>query len=115
MITLSIRTLIAVLIIAICIQNTCPHGWAAKSTFISSHVFHCGPLDKHKHSAPDSRDDNGKKSTHVTQAFVFQVSKPETLAQKPASVHSDIPFVSDPILEVFSDPLLKPPACPLFV
>ncbi|MGO9614491.1 MAG: hypothetical protein ACLPX5_15865 [Dissulfurispiraceae bacterium] len=114
MFRLSIRTLIAVLIIAICIQNTCPHGWAAKSTFISSHVFHCS-LDEHRHSFPYSRNDDGKKSTHVTQAFVFQVSKPETLAQKPPSVHSDIPFVSDPVLEVFSDPLLKPPTCHLFV
>jgi len=112
---LSIRILVAALIIAIGIQNTCPHGWAAKSAFVSSHVFHCGPLKEHKHSESENRADSGKESSHVNPAFVFHMSNTVTVAQYPSSVHSNIPLVFDPILEVFSDPLLKPPTCPLFV
>ncbi len=113
--TLSIRALIAALVIAIGIQNTCPHGWAAKSAFISYHVSHSSPMKEHKHSYPSSREDSGKESSHVHPAFVFHVSNPVTVPQTPASLHSDIPFVSDPILEVLSDPPLKPPTCYLFV
>ena len=109
MFILSIRILIAALIIAIGIQNTCPHGWAAKSTFMSSHVSLCCPTKEHKHPDQDSWDDSGKESSHVNQAFVLHVSTTETAAQNPASVHSDVPFVSDSILDVCSDPLLKPP------
>jgi hypothetical protein len=112
--TLSIRILIAALIIAIGIQNTCPYGWAEKSAFVLSPISHC-PMKEHKHSDPDKQDDSGKSSSHVNPAFVFHVSKPETAAQNTASVPSDIPFVSDPYLDVFSDPLLKPPSCHLFV
>jgi len=112
---LSIRALIAALIIAIGIQNTCPHGWTAKSAFISSHVSQCSPMKEHKQSDPNSQEDSGKKSAHVNQAFVFHVSKPETAEQNTSSVHTDIPFISDPILEVFSDLLLKPPSCHFFV
>ena len=113
--TLSIRILIAALIIAIGIQNTCPHGWAAKTAFLSSHVSPCDAVKGHNNSDTDSRDDCRKGSCHVNQTFVFHVSKPETTTQNTASVHPNIPFVSDPILEVFSDPLLKPPPCNLFV
>jgi hypothetical protein len=113
--SLSIRLLIAALIIAIGIQNTCPHGWAAKSAFISSHVSHCAPIKEHKHSPHNGRDDDEKESSHVNQSFVFHVSKPEAAAQNTSSVHTNIPFISDPILEVFSDPLIKPPIHHLFV
>ena len=112
---MSIRVLIAALIIAIGIQNTCPHGWAAKSAFISYHVSHSSPMKEHKHSDSSSREDSGKESSHVNPAFVFHVGNIVTVAQNTASLHSNIPFVFDPILEVFSDPLLKPPSCSLFV
>ena len=49
------------------------------------------------------------KTAGTIAAFVIHVSTPETAAQNSASVHSDVPFVSDSILDVFSDPLLKPP------
>jgi hypothetical protein len=113
--TLSIRLLIAALIIAIGIQNTCPHGLAGKSAYISSNVFHCSPLKEHKPSDSNSRDDSSKESSHINPAFVFHVTTPVTVAQNTASVHPNIPFISDPIMEVFSDPLLKPPTCHLFV
>jgi predicted histidine transporter YuiF (NhaC family) len=112
---MSIRVLIAALIIAIGIQNTCPHGWAAKTAFLSSHVTHCGPMKEHKNSDTDSRDHSRKGSCHVNQTFVFHVSTPETTSQNTASVHTAIPYVTDPLLEVFSDPLLKPPPFALFV
>jgi hypothetical protein len=112
---LSIRLLISALIIAIGIQNTCPHGLAAKSAFVSFHVFHCCPLKDHSHSDEGSGDESGKESSHVNPAFVFHVSNTITVAQNPASVYSDIPFISGPISEVFSDPLLKPPTCHRFV
>lgn len=115
MFTLSIRILIAALIIAIGIQNTCPHGWAEKSAFVSSHISHCVPMNDHKHPDPDRSDDSSKVSSHVNQTFVFHVSTPAIAAQNIFAVHADIPFVSEPILEVFSDPLLKPPTCNLFV
>ena len=112
MFTLSIRILIAALIIAIGIQNTCPHGWAAKSAYISSHVSHSSPIKEHNHSPQDG---TRKESSHVNQFFVFHVSRPETTAQNTSSVHTDIPFISHPFLEVFSDPLIKPPTDHLFV
>ena len=115
MFTLSIRILIAALILALGIQNTCPHGWAAKSAFISSHVSHDSPTNACTNSDSDGRDHSSKDSSHVNQSFVFHVSKPETAVQDTSSVHTDILFISDPILEVFSDPLLKPPTHHFFV
>ena len=112
---LSIRLLIAALVIAIGLQNTCPHGWAAKSAFISSHIFHCCPLNEHKHSDRERRDDSGKELSHFNPVFIFHVSKTVTVVRNTASVCFDVPFVFDTIREVFSDPLLKPPTGPLFV
>lgn|GEM_PF-974840 len=115
MFLLSIRILIASLIAAIGIQNTCPHGWEGKSAFISSYIFHSCPLKEHKHSEPTGGEHSGKELSHVHPAFVFHVGKPVAMAQNPTSICFDIPFVSDSILEVFSDPLLKPPTDHLFV
>ena len=115
MLTLSIRVLIAAVIIALGIQNTCPHGWAAKSAFISSYITHCSQTKEHKKSAHDGRDADGKESSHTNQFFVFHVSNPETAAQNTSSVHTDIPFISEAILEIFSDQLIKPPTDTIFL
>ena len=111
---LSIRLLIAALVIAIVLQNTCPHGWAAKSAFVSSHVFHCCSLNEHKHSGRERREDGGKELSHVNPAFVFHVSNSVTVVQDTASLCFDIPFVFDTIGEVFLDRFLKPPTSHLF-
>ena len=114
MFALSIRLLIAALVIAIGLQNTCPHGWAAKSAFVSSHVFHCCSLNEHKHSGRERREDGGKELSRVNPTFVFHVRNSVTVVQDSASLCVEIPFVFDAIREVFSDPLLKPPTSHLF-
>jgi hypothetical protein len=100
-------TIIVLLIFALLIQNTCPHGYAGKSSMVSP-CAHC-PL-KHVHAAsPDRRSIlvTVSSSLHIP-LFVFAASKTVTAFQ-----HGPTAFLDPPLAKSYEDALpeelLRPP------
>ena len=107
-----IRLLIAMLALAICIQNTCPCGREGKSSFLSVQMQ--SPMNLHMPSHQDGRDDGTKYPSCVKPLFLLHLSKPDTAAYIPAPVSRAVSFLYEPIKDVFPEPLFRPPVYPLF-
>jgi hypothetical protein len=106
-----IRLLIAMLALAICIQNTCPCGREGKSSFLSLHVSH-NPINQNMPSPPAG--DNGRKyPSCLKPLLVFQISTPDTAAHIYTPVSGAVSFLYDSIKDVFPEPLFRPPIYPL--
>jgi hypothetical protein len=102
------RVLILVLAVAIGIQNTCPHGWAAKTAFLSCHKSHC-PMKEHRPPKTENQTDAKKAISNVKQTFVLNIVRPDNSVQILAQTTQAIPTDSPDLKEIFSDPLFRPP------
>lgn len=103
-----VRYIIALIILTIVVQNTCPYGYAAKTAIAASLEHHC-PL---KDSA--SPEDGGKNSVTKNPR---DINQPFVIAAAPAA---DTGRVFDTVMEpgiirpagfkdIFADPPLRPP------
>jgi len=109
------RHLIALIILTIVVQNTCPYGYAAKTAITAPAVHHC-PLMDRDHTDNDHADnDAGKKMTKdprdIHQLFVIAAAP----ALKIIGAFDTITEPGAPgravFEDIFADPPLRPPKC----
>jgi hypothetical protein len=99
--------IILFLVFALFIQNTCPHGFAGKSSVVSS-CAHC-PFNQMHLVSPDQRDAiaAGSPSIHFP-LFVFSVPHAITTLQ-PGPILSMAPPLAKSYEDALPDELLRPP------
>ena len=102
------RVLILVLTTAIGIQNTCPHGWAAKTAFVTCRGTHC-PMKEHNPPKTEDQTDTKKDISQVKQTFVLNIVMPENILQLPILTNGPIVVDLLDLKEIFADPLFRPP------
>jgi hypothetical protein len=108
---LRMRFLIFLVAFAIILQNTCPHGWAGKTAFAASHVSHCSMKDPHRPAKTNDWDDVKKElSSNAKQTFVFSVGTSDNTFRLLAPIGCTVSVKTDNVKDVFSEPLLRPPA-----
>lgn len=101
------RPIILLLAFALLIQNTCPHGFAGK-TSVASTCNHC-PLKQHHSLSPDLQKKISSDSSSIHfPMFVFAVPKTiHTFQLNP--VKSGRPILADRYKDALPDDLLRPP------
>jgi len=104
------RFLIFLVAFAIILQNTCPYGWAGKTAFAASHVSHCPMKDRQRPAKTNDRDDVKKELSNAKQTFVFSVGTSGNTFRLLALISCTISVKTDNVKDVFSEPLLRPPA-----
>jgi hypothetical protein len=103
------KILIALIVLAIALQNTCPHGWAGKTAFVSPHTSPC-PMKEHHQSSKQNNDDDAKKDfSNINQMFVIHVSEPYNTATVLAPAVRTLFPETDQFNNICLEPLLKPP------
>ena len=107
-----IRAIILALALAIGIQNTCPHGWAAKTAFVPCQKAHC-PMKENQPPKTEDQTDTKHAVSNVKQTFVFNIVTPDNTFQIPAQTDGSIAIDPPEFKEIFSDPLFRPPIFPL--
>lgn len=108
-----------VLTVAICVQNTCPQGWVAKTAFAAcksnavKEAAHC-PMHTQNQSTQSKHDEQKHGLSTVKQTFVIYIGGPDNSYQI-ISRTKDAPFVDSLTLtEIFSEPFFRPPIPSLF-
>jgi hypothetical protein len=107
MMMLKLRSVIIILAFALLIQNTCPHGFAGKTSVVPT-CNHC-TLKQHHSPSPDGMEKitSGSSSTHFP-LFVFAVPKTIHTLQ-PSPVKSARLILADRYKDALPDELLRPP------
>jgi hypothetical protein len=104
--------LIAVFILAVIIQNTCPHGLAAKTSFATcgtaKQSSHC-PMHEQKQPKQNGQDDAKRGISNAKQHFVLHMVTPDNTCQLLDLSLDKLSVDSLSFAEIFSDPLLRPP------
>ncbi len=107
-----LRLLIGLVAASIIIQNTCPYGWAAKTAFVncgsSNQSAHC-PVHEQKQPKQNRQNDVKRGILNVKQAFVIHVVKLDNTYQIVDYESDTHPIDSLILLEIFSEPLFRPP------
>jgi hypothetical protein len=94
-------------------QNTCPYGWAAKTSFVSSyasHCPHCPMKEGHQSTESDTRNDVKKDLPNTHHLFVIYIGRLDSAYQILAPIKHAPTVQSDDFKDVYLDPLLRPPA-----
>ncbi len=103
------RILLLLLTFSIVLQNTCPYGFAAKTSFAAPQTHEC-PMKKGGHSPAEERDSvDGNTDKTLYPAFVL--SLPELQDIMPCSQMNSAytPLPSGNYKNPFKDPLGRPP------
>ncbi len=105
--TLKSVSLIFILAFALLIQNTCPHGFAGKSS-VAATCKHC-PMKQHQNMTPDAQQKiSSAQSQNHFPLFVFSVPKTiHTFQLSP--VKTVRPVLADRYKDALPDELLRPP------
>ncbi len=102
-----VLTVILLLIVALLIQNTCPRGFAGKST-VASACSHCPHKQEHQ-PAPDSgKVSIASHSTAHTPMFVLDIPNTHP-AFRLAAVAIPQPVIPNTYKNTAPDELLQPP------
>jgi hypothetical protein len=102
------RTVIALFVLALLVQNTCPAGWAAKSGLVSSHVHDC-PFKQHR---PVKHGSDGKVARDFSNAGQYfqlggwQSGSPDGTLSASEGIS---PVKEDKYEEAVQDPSFRPP------
>ncbi len=106
------RLLIILVALSISIQNTCPHGWAAKTAFVNcvsaKQSAHC-PIHEQKRPKQDGQNDVKRGTVKVKQAFVIHIVNLDNTYQIVDYKCETHPVDSLTLPEIFSEPLFRPP------
>lgn len=103
------RILLLLLVFSIALQNTCPYGFAAKTSFAALQTHEC-PMKKGGHSPVKNRDSvDGNTDRALYSAFVLSLSDVQDIL--PCShinaVYTPLSFGN--YRNPFKDPLARPP------
>lgn len=103
------RALFFLLAFSLVLQNTCPHGFAAKTVFAAPQTHDC-PFKK-SHNTPgkdhDSVDDNSGRPLYP--AFVLSVPDVRPIIFRIKKDSDYMPLSSAGYKDPFKEPSLKPP------
>jgi hypothetical protein len=65
-----LKGLVALIVLAVAVQNTCPYGYAGKTAVAAPHVHNC-PLKNHQPSKSDTSDNFTEDFKNLNHAYVF--------------------------------------------
>jgi hypothetical protein len=106
------QLLVAAIVLTVVVQNTCPYGLAAKTSFAT-----CGatkqsspcPMHKQRQSKQNGQDDAKRGISNAKQHFVLHMANPDNTYQRLDRSPDALSVDSLSFAEIFSDPLLRPP------
>jgi hypothetical protein len=102
------RYLIALIVLTITIQNTCPFGYAAKTAFAAPHAHHC-PLKEGRLSRTDGRNKMVKVLRNLNHPFVLVPSPVADTGGSFDTVREMSNITNTGFEDIFPDPPLRPP------
>jgi hypothetical protein len=102
------RFLIALIALAIAVQNTCPYGYAGKTAVAAPHVHNC-PLKDHQPSMPDGQNKVDKDFRDLNHPFVLVFAPVDGILKTFAPVREIGNIKSPKHKEIFMNPPHRPP------
>jgi hypothetical protein len=94
------------LVLALLVQNTCPHGFAGKSALAKS----CGHCPHHKDQSPQHGLKSMASHPHIDQAPAFVFSVPAvTRVVAGLPIETTVPLLDDDLKDALPADILKPP------
>lgn len=104
------RILLLLLAFSIVLQNTCPYGFAAKTSFAALQTHEC-PLKKGGHSPAKDRDSvDGNTDRALYPAFVLSLPELQDIMPCSQMNAAYTPLPPGNYRNPFKDPLARPPA-----
>jgi hypothetical protein len=103
-----VKGLIALIVLAIVVQNTCPYGYAGKTAVAATLVHDC-PLKNHQPSKSDSPDNFTEGFKNLNHAYVFTSGGVECGPELFGPAESLSVSVTYSHEDAFLSPPLRPP------
>jgi hypothetical protein len=103
-----LRFLIALIAFAIAIQNTCPYGYAGKTSVAAPHVHNC-PLKVHQPAMPDGQKRVDKDFRDLNHPFVLIFAPSDGIFKTFAPVKETGIIRPAEYSDIFLNPPHRPP------
>lgn len=103
-----LRVLIVLIAFAIAVQNTCPYGYAGKTSVAAPHVHNC-PLKDHQPATPDGQKRVDKDFRDLNHPFVLVSAPADGAFETFAAVRETDIIKSPEHKDIFLNPPHRPP------